>query len=488
MRVSGRCRCLSAGLAVGVALIAPRVGAAAPRALHAEVALRDSVALVMGGSGNPIPSLSDINAAAQFLAHAGYSDYTPNGLFTPEGLYPGTGVKSLPLDISVQQGLQILDAAIRGHLRDGDDVVVYGVSQSAVLGSLEAANLAGAADAPDPGRLAFLLIADEMNPNGGLLSRFALPEVPLSIPAMGIDFYGAAPADTPYATDIYAAEYDGFCDFPRYPINLISTLNAILGIAFVHGPGYFRDGAMDSAQLLPGSTHYDGPLPDGVSAAVNTDYYMIPTQILPLLQPLLSIPVLGQPLYDLLAPDIKILVDLGYGNLDTYVDGVLTDGGWDQGPANVPTYFGLFPENLDLGQLLTSLGQGARHGFDDFVDDLSHLAPWTASDAAGSVANFSLPSFSDVITAMSHAASTLYSVWQPTADIINALFTTLPAYDVSLFLNAFQGGDDLLTELVNALGNPVAADVGLASMAIGFELMTIANAFQSIAGDFSSLF
>ncbi|MEB3019826.1 PE-PPE domain-containing protein [[Mycobacterium] crassicus] len=466
--------------------------ASGARTVVADVALLDNVALIMGGSGTPVPGPWDFNGAAKYLGHLGYGDYAMKGVFTPEGLYPGTGVKSLPLDTSVDQGVAILDSTIRDHLQAGNKLVVYGVSQSAVLSSLEMNNLVAMNGAPDPDQLSFVLIANEMFPNGGLLSRFAIPEVPLYIPSMGIDFYGATP-DTPYATDIYIAEYDGFSDFPRYPLNLLSTLNAILGIAFVHGPGYSRPDSIDSAQLLLGSTNYDGPLtlPDGVSAALNTDYYMIPTDVLPLLQPLLGIPVIGQALNDLLDPVTRILIDLGYGNVDTYVDGVLTHGGWDMGPANQLTTFGVFPPDIDLVALLNSLAQGAQHGFEAFIDDLGHLSLGSTADALGALtsgADFVLPSFTDVVNAVTSAASSLYSMLLPTADIINALLTTMPAYNISLFLNAFASGDDLLTSLVNAIGMPVAADIGLAGTAIGFELMTIVSGLQSIADSFANLF
>ena len=45
-----------------------------------------------------------------------------------------------------------------------------------------------------------------------------------------------------------------------------------------------------------------------------TNYYMIPTQNLPLLDPLRAIPVVGTPLADLLQPDLRVLVNLGYGD------------------------------------------------------------------------------------------------------------------------------------------------------------------------------
>jgi len=479
----------SAAAVLASPVLTPALAAGA-RSVVADVTLLDNVALVMGGTGTPIPGSWDFRWATQYLGHLGYGDYTMQGVFTPEGLSPGTGVKSLPLDTSVDQGVRILDSTIRDRLDAGDNVVVYGISQSAVISSLEMRQLLASDNAPDPDRLSFVLIANEMIPNGGLLSRFAVPEVPLYIPSMGLDFYGATPDDGPYATTIYAAEYDGFVDFPRYPLNFLATLNAILGIAFAHGPSYTRPDSIDSAELLLGSTHYDGPLtlPDGVSAALNTDYYMIPNETMPLLQPLLGIPVVGQALYDLLDPVTRILVDLGYGNVDTYVDGELTHGGWDRGPANVLTTYGVFPQDIDVMQLLSSLAQGAQHGFDDFIYDLGHLSLGTSSDAAGSLLDFSLPSLSEVANTFSGALSELYSVLLPAADVVNALLTSMPAYNLSMFLNAFSSGDDLLTTLTNAIGLPLAADVGLIPTALGFELISFMNMFQSISADLTGLF
>ena len=36
-------------------------------------------------------------------------------------------------------------------------------------------------------------------------------------------------------TDVYTHEYDGVADFPKYPINLLSDLNATLGFIYEHG-------------------------------------------------------------------------------------------------------------------------------------------------------------------------------------------------------------------------------------------------------------
>ncbi|HZE15706.1 MAG TPA: PE-PPE domain-containing protein, partial [Mycobacterium sp.] len=69
------------------------------------------------------------------------------------------------------------------------------------------------------------------------------------------------------------------------------------------------------------------------------------TQNLPLLDPLRQIPVVGNPLAELVQPDFRVIVDLGYGD----------------GYANVPTPAGLFHfvNPLTVGsELLTGAQQG----------------------------------------------------------------------------------------------------------------------------------
>ncbi|KZS62402.1 hypothetical protein A4G26_28125 [Mycobacterium kansasii] len=61
---------------------------------------------------------------------------------------------------------------------------------------------------------------------------------------------------------------------------------------------------------------------------------MIPTQNLPLLDPVRSIPYVEDPAADLLQPILRPLVNWGYGN---------PDYGWSTGPADVPTPFGFLP-------------------------------------------------------------------------------------------------------------------------------------------------
>jgi len=91
--------------------------------------------------------------------------------------------------------------------------------------------------------------------------------------------------------------------------------------------------------------------------------------------------------------------------------------------------------------------------------------------------------FTELVNAISSAASAAYSTLLPLADIGNALLTSLPAYDLSLFTTNLSNGD-----LVDALGLPIAADTGMGTLFAGFAVAVIAHAASEISADFSGLF
>jgi PE-PPE domain len=123
-----------------------------------------------------------------------------------------------------------------------------------------------------------------------------------------------------------------------------------LGILFVHTQ-YPNITDLGSAVEVPTSAGYDGA----------TTYYMIPTDDLPLLDPLRSIPVIGNPLADLLQPDLQVLVNLGYGD---------PDYGWVNEDANVATPAGLFPSLADLEKVPGLLVSGTEEGIQKAISDL----------------------------------------------------------------------------------------------------------------------
>ncbi len=304
-----------------------------------------NVALIMGGSGEPIPTPDFIANNFNLYIQPFFQNFTPQPLFTPEGNYGlYTGVKSLTLDMSQAQGVQILDATILQQIASGNTLVVKGESQSSTISSMVMPLLA--AQGVPTNAVSFVLTGDPNAPNGGLFERL----VGLRIPALGITFNGATP-DNLYPTTIWTQEYDGFADVPRYPINLLSDINSLAGIYYVH-PTY---GDLSHAQV---GTAIQLP----TTGPTMTTYEMIPTQHLPLLQPLRSIPIVGTPFADLLEPDLRVIVNLGYGD---------PNYGWSTGPANVPTPFGLFPSLNDMEKVPGLLASGTQAGITTFTHDVS---------------------------------------------------------------------------------------------------------------------
>lgn len=470
-------------VALGVAPVASPGLAATAKTVVAQANLLDTESWIMGGSGLPIPppqyltALTDRfldPATPKFEGQPTFPVDATNPLFTPEGLYPLTGVKTLPLDTSVAQGVQILDQKITEEIAAGNNLVVLGYSQSATINALEIKHLLSlpADEQPTADQLSFVMLGSPSMPNGGLLSRFDLtsldPNMPqLTLPSLGVTFSGATPTDTPWETAMYVQEYDGFADFPKYPLNFLADLNAFLGIMFVHGTyPMLTDEQLASAIELPVSDGYTG----------NTQFFMIPTENLPLLEPLRG-SGFGNAIADLVQPSLRVLVNLGYGDIDH---------GWDQGPADLATPFGLFPD-VSLTDVFNALAAGAQQGWADFTEDLQNLSSGGAADlfgaGLGGSADFVMPSFTDIVNAFTSASATLYSTLLPTADILNSLLTTLPAYATTIFAQELASGD-----LLNAIGLPMAATTGLVTMAAGFEFEVLTSAFNSIQADFADLF
>ncbi len=298
------------------------------------------VALIMGGTANPLPDFQYLlNINARYIQPL-FPGASFQGLFTPEQFWPVTPqLGNMSFGISVTQGVALLDAGIKAQLAAGNKAIVFGYSQSATIANNEINNLLSlpAALQPDPSKLSFVLIGDPNNPDGGLLSRFP----GFYIPFLNVDFNGATAPNSPYPTWIYTAQYDGIADAPQYPLNVVSDINALLGYFVVHNTYPTLTAAqIANAVALPTSPNYTGA----------THYNMIMTQDLPLVQVIRAIPYAGPPLADIIQPDLRVICDLGYGDLGT---------GFDY--ANVPTPASLF-SMPDLPVIATDLLKGAVQG------------------------------------------------------------------------------------------------------------------------------
>jgi hypothetical protein len=268
-----------------------------------------SVALIVGGTTFPLPDGKYVGSImTNFLDNPALSPLTGGlgqSLYTPEQFWPFTPqLGNLTLGQSVSQGVQLLNTAINTELSAGNNVVVYGTSQSSLLATVEIRNLM-AMGSPHVGELSFFLTGNPNTPDGGFFERFP----GLYIPLVDVLFNGATPPNSPYHTVIFSNQYDMVTNWPKYVLNPVSDLNAFMGFALFHGTHDYVDltpGQIANAIELPTSPGYTG----------ETRYYELLTQNLPLVAPLrLNLPApYGNALADLLQPDLRVIVDMGYGS------------------------------------------------------------------------------------------------------------------------------------------------------------------------------
>jgi diacyltrehalose acyltransferase len=317
--------------------------------LNPAVAPADDTALIMGYASAPDPDQSYVNEVmsvflnptpAAFPGQPVFPGYSPLVVSTPEGDFPQ----------ALTTGVSDLDQAITQQLNENNNVVVFGYSESSSIATQEMVNLDAlpANEQPNPADLQFVLVEDLNNPNGGFIERF---------PFLATESVPATPADSPYPTDIYNIEYSGSSDFPQYPLNILADLNAAAGYTDLHPfllPGYpatFNTSELAGAVLEPTSPGYSGA----------TEYFMIPTQNLPLLDLLRDVPGVGPAMADLIQPDLRVLVDMGYNwtgyaDVDTPADATMpsVDSTTVSAELAAGAQQGMIAAEVDLGMLPTA--------------------------------------------------------------------------------------------------------------------------------------
>ncbi|MBS9533878.1 PE-PPE domain-containing protein [Mycobacterium sp. M1] len=305
--------------------------------LMAQIRLLADEGWVMSGTGQPDPTVGGYLGAVLdrylqpssplFAGQPTFDGYHFQGLTTPEQFCPFVCIPGQPplnFGQSLDQGVANLNGAILPQLTAGDNVTVFGYSQSATIATIEANNLidnAGKAGYPTMdqlGNLHLVLIGDPNNPIGGILDRFQFPDgvghfsltpTPQHVPFVNIPV-GLAPTPTDHIpTDIYTGEYDGWANFPQDPTNILAVINALIGIETVHG-------------------FYPSYTPDELASAVNigtigdANFYMIPEN-LPILQFMFNGGTAGQFFGDFFSPWARLFIDWGYGNAgDPEVNGM----------------------------------------------------------------------------------------------------------------------------------------------------------------------
>ncbi len=309
----------------------------------------------------------------------------PVSVYTPETDYAS----------GLTQGITDLDNQLQPLLAANPDahLVIAGYSMSTAIQTQEMINLANTVGgAPDTSGLKFVLAEDLQNPNGGYFTRF---------PDMFAATLPATPADTPYDTTIYTIEYSGASDFPQYYGNLYADMNAANGYVDLHPyllpgwPAYFDPSTVANAVQENVSESYKG----------NTDYYLIPTQNLPMLDGLHAIGG-NSSFVDMMQPDMRVLVDLGYnwtGNADVTTAATLSNPDIDFTAVNdyleAGANQGMLASLVDLG-LLPQSDLADIANLYPYVPDVSGLMDGALSnnDAAALDASMSATALTDALS------------------------------------------------------------------------------------------
>ena len=359
-----------------------------------------TTALIMGGTFHPLTGPRDKpDFVTSYLDNAviGHLDAAFAGpvtnavaVFTPEEFFP---IGRLTLDRSVAEGRANLhrclaatadcvyndDAAVTPGVgsvapQPGDLFQVFGYSQSSVIASLLKRDLIADYSAGDA-VMPFMLVANPMRPNGGVLMRGAgLPTIPI----LGITFTGASPTDSvmlpdgnyAYPTVDIARQYDGLGgDFPVRPLNLVATLNALLGYGLLHG---------ETVDVPFGEARYQGREGD-------TSYYLIETDIVPLLQPFAFF--IPKAILKAIDAPLRVIIEDAY------------DRGINPG---VPTAAGWWPTN-DLFGLIADVIRAIPVAVDNLFEGFG-LPRVLRTEAPGTfgVAGPELPADPAAVTAQSH--------------------------------------------------------------------------------------
>lgn len=307
-------RPISQGIATAAAAFAAALALTVPSTVSMPV-LPTGTVLYLGGTDHPLTVPQDTTDYIEgYIDWANYNFVTPSGFCTgcaPVGVYgpaqfwPVTGFDSMGFDASVAIGLDNLDDCLRGaactvtdppYTSSGPRVVsdssytVFSYSQSGTVASIQKNNLIAH---PPSGTVDFVFVSNPNRPNGGILERF----VGAYLPVLDVTFNGAtvtnSPQPTPLRTVDAVHQYDPVADFPTNPLKPLAVLNSLLGFAYEHPEGH------SGAPILQGQYQ-------------DSTYYLIATEILPLLRPLTIVPYLGPLLATTMDPPLRVLVETGY--------------------------------------------------------------------------------------------------------------------------------------------------------------------------------
>jgi len=257
--------------------------------IHAPAAYPKTV-LWVGGTGGSLAKLLPANlfGTEADLLNGAFKDDSIITIDYPSALWPITGLLDDTLGDSVSIGAERLQSAVKSST---EPLVVVGTSQGALVAQKVQAALND--DPSVPSSTTFVLIAD---PNTGLTSK--LPGVYLA----GLDIVTAAIPETRFNTIIVVNQYDLLGDEIKRPWNVVTQLNAVMALLYVHPTAHNADLSSVPAENITTTTN---------SQQGTTTIYHVPTTQLPLTMPLRQLGI-ADAIVDGIDNRLRPIVDEGY--------------------------------------------------------------------------------------------------------------------------------------------------------------------------------
>ena len=247
--------------------------------LTAAPAAQSDTLLLAGGTSGTLGKLlpPDLFGDAESYLGGAYKDDELSLLDYPASIWPITGLLDPTLGASIRIGTANLAALVRST---PGPIVVFGISQGSIV--VQQAQEILNADPMISAETTFMMIAR---------------------PIIGIFDYTPRPlSETRFNTVVVINQYDGVADPIRRPWNLLTVVNAVMALAYIHPFAQNSDLSTVPLENITITTNSQGG---------TTTTYFVPTPQLPLTMPLRQLRVPDR-IVDTIDDALRPIIDAGY--------------------------------------------------------------------------------------------------------------------------------------------------------------------------------
>jgi hypothetical protein len=267
-------------------------------ALTAAPAAQSDTLLLAGGTSGTLGKLlpPDLFGDVESYLGGAYKDDILSVLDYPASLWPMTGLLDPTLGASIRIGTANLAALARST---PGPIVVFGISQGSIVVQ----------------QAQEILNADPMISTETTFIMIARPNIPI------LNYTPRPLPETRFNTVVVINQYDGFADPIRRPWNLLTVVNAVMAVVYVHPFAQNSDLSTVPLENITITTNSQGG---------TTTTYFVPTPQLPLTMPLRQLRVPDR-IVDTIDDALRPIIDAGYkpipSNSETAFGAVFANNG-----------------------------------------------------------------------------------------------------------------------------------------------------------------